>query len=302
MPNSGTIEGLGAYFGLNDAPVLLSQTLHKTSIAVTQLRCDAPGLGRSEPIPADDAFLVALQVRAYPAHDFWVSGKAIVAGPYAAGETIVYGDVRTDPIASLDHPFHSIFFYLPRAAIDAIADGEDVRRIDTLRADAKAGRDDAVVRHLAMALLPAFENPAQADRLFVDHVTSALAIHAARTYGEMRRPAPIRGGLAPWQDRRAKELLNERLDGTVVLAEIAEECGLSPSHFARSFRKSTGMPPHRWLMQRRLERAKSLLLASTLSLSEIGLACGFADQSHFTTAFTKAVGASPGAWRRARRG
>ena len=109
---------------------------------------------------------------------------------------------------------------------------------------------------------------------------------------------PIRGGLAPWQERRAKELLAANIDSNVALKEVARECGLSASHFARAFRQSNGMAPHRWLVNHRVEAAKALLQDGVLSLSEIGLRCGFADQSHFTRTFTRVVGMSPGVWRR----
>jgi len=107
-----------------------------------------------------------------------------------------------------------------------------------------------------------------------------------------------RGGLAPWQARRAKELLNANLDGKLPLSQLAEKCGLSTRHFARAFRQSTGVPPHRWLLSRRVDRAKDLLRDPALSLAEVALACGFADQSHFTRMFTTLVGLSPGLWRR----
>jgi AraC-like DNA-binding protein len=73
---------------------------------------------------------------------------------------------------------------------------------------------------------------------------------------------------------------------------------LSVSHFSRAFAVSIGLPPHRWLLNRRVERAKSMLSNAAPTLSEVAIACGFADQSHFTRTFTREVGISPGAWRR----
>jgi AraC-like DNA-binding protein len=82
------------------------------------------------------------------------------------------------------------------------------------------------------------------------------------------------------------------------LSEVADVCGLSPNYFARAFKQSVGTPPHRWLLLQRVLRAKSLLRDARFSLSDIAVACGFADQSHFTRVFTSIVGASPGAWRK----
>ena len=77
------------------------------------------------------------------------------------------------------------------------------------------------------------------------------------------------------------------------LLRPASVCGLSARHFARAFRQSTGLSPHRWLMQLRIERARELLAARDFSLTEIALACGFADQSHFRRVFTATTGMSP---------
>ena len=110
--------------------------------------------------------------------------------------------------------------------------------------------------------------------------------------------AVTRGGLAPWQLKRAEALMSGNLSVQVPLGQVAEECGLSVRHLARAFRQSTGVAPHRWLLDRRVERAKELLPNSNLSLSDVALACGFGDQSHFTRTFTAAVRLSPGVWRR----
>ena len=110
--------------------------------------------------------------------------------------------------------------------------------------------------------------------------------------------AGTRGGLAPWQLKRAEALMSKNLSVQVPLGQVAEECGLSVRHLARAFRQSTGVPPHRWLLDRRVERAKELLPNSKLTLSDVALACGFGDQSHFTRTFTAAVRLSPGVWRR----
>jgi AraC family transcriptional regulator len=149
-------------------------------------------------------------------------------------------------------------------------------------------------------LLPALSNPDRANQLFVDHVLLALGIHVAKTYGGMRPLSPpVRGGLAAWQVRRAKEILSGNLDGRVPLKEVARECGLSVSYFSCAFRRSTGTAPHKWILMLRVEAAKQKLRESRLSLRDVALACGFADQSHLTQVFTRIVGLSPGAWRRA---
>jgi AraC-like DNA-binding protein len=99
--------------------------------------------------------------------------------------------------------------------------------------------------------------------------------------------------------RRATEILSANLDGDVPLKEVAKECRLSVSHFSRAFRRTMGTAPHQWLLTKRIEAAKGKLRDNKIPLSDVALACGFADQGHLTRVFTRAVGLSPGAWRRA---
>jgi transcriptional regulator GlxA family with amidase domain len=190
-------------------------------------------------------------------------------------------------------------FYLPRKTLDAIADDADAPRISDLKFTPGVGVMDPVVGELTRLLLPAFDNPDRVSQLFADHISLALGAHIAQTYGGMRAVAGLsRGGLATWQERRAKELMSANLQRDVSTATIAAECSLSAGHFARAFRRSTGLSPHQWLLQRRIDEAYGLLRDRRLSLAEIARACGFADQSHFTKAYTRLRGITPGAWRR----
>jgi AraC family transcriptional regulator len=121
-----------------------------------------------------------------------------------------------------------------------------------------------------------------------------------KTYAD---PPPLavkkRGGLAPWQVRRVAEMIRENLDGNIHLCDLARECGLSVSHFTRTFRKSFGMSPCRWLLERRIDHSKVLLVTSDLPIADIAIRSGFSDQTAFTRAFGRIVGDSPGRWRRA---
>lgn len=104
--------------------------------------------------------------------------------------------------------------------------------------------------------------------------------------------------LSPWQERRAKELMSSQMDKGLSIAQVASECSLSRSHFSRAFKKNTGLSPRDWYLQMRLDKAKGLLSESGLTISQISLDCGFADQSHFTRVFTRVIGVTPFNWRR----
>ena len=102
----------------------------------------------------------------------------------------------------------------------------------------------------------------------------------------------------PETEKRYHELLSENLMGRIRLSQLAQECGLSISHFARSFKASFGVSSHRWLVQRRIERSQELLIHTGESLVDIADQAGFADQAAFTRTFHQIVGMSPGRWRR----
>jgi AraC family transcriptional regulator len=125
-----------------------------------------------------------------------------------------------------------------------------------------------------------------------------LLLDALLEWHELGRPRETyRGGLSGSQLRRVVAFMTEHVADNLALDELASLVNLSAKHFARAFRQSTGVPPHRWLIERRIDRAKNLLATADLGLAEIALACGFADQSHFTAAFRRGTGVTPGTYR-----
>jgi AraC family transcriptional regulator len=181
-----------------------------------------------------------------------------------------------------------------------IADDANAPRIRDLSYEPGAGVNDVTISRLGSLLLPALSHPDQANPLFVDHVLLAVGVHIAQTYGGMRPVSrPIRGGLAPWQERRAREFLLANIKRAVALKEVARECGLSVGHFSHAFRRTLGVAPHKWLIEQRVVLSKDKLGDDGLSLSDVATECGFSDQSHLTRVFRQKFGITPGAWRRA---
>jgi AraC family transcriptional regulator len=135
--------------------------------------------------------------------------------------------------------------------------------------------------------------------LALDQLELIVGAHLVQRYGETNRTrAATTRGLAAWQRRRVTELLRANLDGSLRLAELAQACDLSVSHFARSFKRTFGVSCHRWLIELRIERAKSLLAVADLPLTDVALKSGFTDQTAFTRTFRRIVGVPPGRWRR----
>lgn len=290
-------EALASAFGLNRPPTIISRALRKSTLAVTELRHDARNHGLTARLVPEDAYLIALQLRACHDHDLYFEGRLTQPVNWAAGVTSIY-DLRQDPVADIRDPFHCLMFYLPCQALNAVADEAGLAHLDELRYPRAVGIDDAIARQLLSSVLPAIAHPEHAHPLFLDHVVLAMTGHIAAAYGGVVGVREHRGGLAPWQLKRAFDLMAGSLMDGPALSEVAAECGLSPRHFARAFRQSTGLPPHRWLMKHRVQKAKDLLRTRALPLADIALRCGFADQSHFTRVFSREVGAGPGEWRR----
>jgi len=117
----------------------------------------------------------------------------------------------------------------------------------------------------------------------------------------MHPPSAPRGGLAPGALRRVREHIHSRLSERIALNELAAIAGLSDCHFSRAFKHSVGIPPHRYVMQRRIEAAAVLIEQTDRPLSEIALEVGFSDQSHFTRMFSRLARQTPREYRHGRR-
>ncbi len=291
-------RGLAKHWGLEDLPSIVTRSLRGAEIVVSDLRVDKPNGRLSDPLPRDDAYMICLVLRDLPQNSYWEEGREVGRYSLKRGQTAI-SDLRCEPAGLISQPIHTMLFHLPRAAINALADEISVPRVDELEFQPGVGMFDETVMHLGLSLMPALANPNRVSRLFTDHVTLALAAHCAQTYGGMQTLSkPLKGGLAPWQEKRSKEMLAGDLTGATPLHEIAGACGLSVSHFSRAFHKSTGLAPHAWLLHARVESARAMLRSGDASLSTIARASGFADQSHMARVFTHRVGLSPGTWRK----
>lgn len=136
-------------------------------------------------------------------------------------------------------------------------------------------------------------------RLFVEGLGTALAVHLLRRYGESSRRASLhKGGLAPAQLRRVIDYIDANLGDELSLAELAGITGLSPHHFGQAFRSATGKPPHRYVIEKRIHRARELLRDAEVPIAEIAHAVGFSSQSHLTINFRRVTGVTPARFRR----
>ena len=144
------------------------------------------------------------------------------------------------------------------------------------------------------------ETPDAGSRLYGDTLAVLLLVELLRLDdGNAGKRMSARGGLAPWQLRRALEFIEERLTQDIALSELASLTRLSPTYFCRAFKRSVGLAPHQYQLSRRIERAKELLADRERSVTDVALDCGYSSPSSFSTAFRRTAGKTPSAYRRA---
>jgi AraC family transcriptional regulator len=296
----GSVSGsVIAHLGIPPPPVLRFSSV-KAPMTIARLKSTAAARDDHAELPRDDAWIFRLHLRELSAHRLWLDGKPVPVPRCPPGSISLYDLQRVLAVSIVD-PLDVVRIFVPRAALDELSDEFGAARVKRIGVVHGAISEDTVVHALISCMLPAIDTPKAVFGLFVDHLALSLLAHIGRKYGAMEAaPRVVRGGLSHWQEHRAKEMLEAHIQSDIPLSTVAAACGLSASHFARAFKQSTGQPPHRWLLHRRVARAKDLLSGSSTPLAEAALACGFADQSHFGRVFERVVGVTPGAWRRSR--
>ncbi|HEY0287474.1 MAG TPA: AraC family transcriptional regulator [Pseudomonas sp.] len=248
-------------------------------------------------IPCADAFSIIVQLEDFAAHRLWRGRRLSYSGGYQQGNVSLpfMGDeLRCQHRSAYDN----LRLNIPRQTLDQLQVELGSKKIDMFHYE-QGGNQDPVLYHLAQAMLPALQRPDRVSQLFIDHLLLAMCSHALQRYGRLR-PASgkLPASLTPIQLRLAKELIASQLGNDLSVQRIAQECSLSRSHFSRAFKQATGVAPHTWLLQMRVERARVLLLQRpAIPMVQIAQDCGFADQPHLTRVFTRLTGEPPSAWR-----
>jgi AraC family transcriptional regulator len=289
---------MAKYFRLGKAPSLVICPPSKPQIAVTRLASEHGLPDQTASIPREKAFVVSVHLT--PACDqgceIWVDERHSRIKAWPAGGVGIY-DLEANPRARNRGPVDWVHYHVPRSTLDVFAHDVEMDSIENLQC--LHGTADPVLHQMTLMLLPSLSAPQVFCGLFLDYFRLLFCAHITQLYAPSRAAIkPYRGGLAPWQKRRAAELLRENLDGQIGLAELADECSLSISHFTRSFKRSFGTSAHRYLILQRIEQAKSLLSNSAFALSHVALQAGFSDQASFSRTFKAVVGIPPGHWRR----
>jgi AraC family transcriptional regulator len=153
---------------------------------------------------------------------------------------------------------------------------------------------DATILHVAQLLKSELVSGGFAGNLYVDSLRNLLAVHLLRNYSGVRNDSPPEAGIIDaLKLKQVKDYIEENLAEELAIANLAALIPMSQFHFARAFKTLVGEPPHRYILQRRIERAKVLLCATRLSAAEIAYQVGFSNPSHFSAQFRKLLGVTP---------
>jgi AraC family transcriptional regulator len=276
-------------------PLLLK--LNSERFSAVRVRQPSPDPETIIDIPCLDAFSIIVQLEDFAAHRLWHGRRLDYSGGYRQGSVslpFMGNELRCQHRSAYDN----VRITLSRDTLDELQAERGAKKIGVFRYE-QGGSQDPVIHQLAQALLPALHKPETGNRLFLDYLLLAIGTHAIERYGRVAAPSgKASAALTPAQLSIAKELIASHLGADLSVERIAQECSLTRSHFSRAFKQSTGVAPHTWLLQMRVERARELLrTVPAIPLARIAEACGFADQPHLTRVFTRLTGETPSAWR-----
>jgi AraC family transcriptional regulator len=269
------------------------------TFTITRLRSPTGLPDRITKLSPVPALLVSISLKSLPLHSYqvWVADKLVPTHRSFLRFQSNVIDFDSEPSCWAGKAFDYVHYTMPRVELDDIAADFGFGRVNNYRLSLV--EDDLVLAQITRNVLPFIGRSDGLSLLALDQFSLILGAHLLQQYGVLQKAArPSKGGLAPWQKRRASEVLHENVHGRIRLSEIARECGLSVSHFARSFKTSFGISTHQWLIRHRIDHAKQLMRQTSMSLIDIAIQSGFNDQSAFTRTFHQLVGVSPGSWRR----
>jgi AraC family transcriptional regulator len=225
-----------------------------------------------------------------------------VRGLEQTGLRLTHGEVTVIP-AGFEHWIR----WQGGGAVLALALCDDlVRRVGTTlgmagpQIEAYAGREPLLCGAL-LALGSELERAAEGYEThapYLETLSGALVAHLLRRHAAPHpTSAQPSARILPSALERVRIFVEENIEAPLSLADLAAQAGLSPYHFARAFRRRTGLPPHRYVTSRRIARAKQMLESTDLPIAEIAYTVGLASQSHLTTLFRRFVGTTPRAYR-----
>ena len=184
------------------------------------------------------------------------------------------------------------------AFVQSVAERELERPCGSLELIALHGGVDDRLWELGRRMAAELESPRYASQLYFDTLNTQLAICLVRDHSSLvSHGEAARHSIEDLRIKKATDFIHANLSWNITLEELAEETGLSPGYLVAAFKQATGRPPHRYLLEQRVERAKVLLADPNQVITQIALDVGFSSQSHLTSVFRRLTGLTPNAYR-----
>ncbi|WP_188421879.1 helix-turn-helix domain-containing protein [Oxalicibacterium solurbis] len=224
------------------------------------------------------------------------SGRSIVTGTFRPGVVIIIPEGSSSRW-DIPKPVDVVQLYLPHASLERVVDEANIATpVDLLE---RTAQPDPVTSRLLLSAADCLVGNEALDTLFRQQLIDLLATRLLTAHtGSPTTIQPIKGGLAPKTLLRAVERLRSDSDADVSLAALAAEAALSRFHFCRAFKESTGLSPHAWLRQHRLDQAMNMLRDTDVSVMSVAATLGYTSQTAFAASFRKLTGETPSDWRR----
>jgi AraC family transcriptional regulator len=197
-----------------------------------------------------------------------------------------------------------LHIYLPTTTFVALAQEDDFPDVTRQYIRYKAGFQDPLLFQVGRVIMEELATESSSGRLLVETAALTVAARLLQSHGEAALPYAARtrpaNGLDITRLRRVIDFIEAHTHEDVGVDDLASVACLSPFHFSRAFKEATGLTPHRFISQRRLQRARLLLETSELSITDVASMANFSSQANFTRAFSRIIGISPGEYRRRR--
>lgn len=220
-----------------------------------------------------------------------------LGGEKQTAQSSLKGVIHIDPSGSLtgaswSEPINLLFLMPSEVAFERIVK-ELPNPSARLELKRKSFVQDAQIQQIGLAILTECQSGFSSGRLYGEFLAMALAARLINCYSSQPLKLPTDKGLPAWRLRRVTEFIEENIGAELGLADLASVAGFSEYHFSRIFKLSTGQTPHRYVIERRVARAKELLSRTQMSIMDISIHLGFGDQAHLTTVFKRSTGETP---------
>lgn len=282
-------------------PAALAPGTERTGVSAALWTEDQGEIQEAVSDPHPNIHAICIPLNRYYA-ELYIDGRVSVKGTVDAGRFCLIR-AGEKPRGIQRGPWRSLHLYLPDAVLQSALQEHDFDRTGSVELiDPRCGRRDAIVERISREVLHELYEKQPLSRLRIDVLGQDLAIQLLRAHSNLGNARQFsfsikRGGLPPRRLKSLTDYVEDRLADDISLDDLANVAGLSSVYLVRAFKQAIGATPHRYLVERRIERAKQLLVATDLPLAEVALVCGFANQSHLSTWFRRLVGTTPGRFR-----